>query len=437
MVLCVNNFMAGLFATQSPQNIDCPLIYDSSKRYYRPLIDTDFVGGAAGVDAFGRQRVSNPETIFSSKQIFDNQPLYWDDVEESGSGTSSTYSAYTASSVLSVSANTAGKRTRQTKMYFNYQSSKSQLVLITGVIKKSGGGSGITSRIGYFDDDNGLFFENVANTIKVVRRTSVTGSPVDNAITQSNWNLDKMDGSGQSQKNLDFTKTQIFIIDFEWLGVGRVRFGFNVDGVTYYCHEILNANNLSTVYMSTPNLPLRYQIINNGSGPASSLECICSSVTSEGGTNDIATNLSIDTGTTAITLTKNQENAVIGIKLNDGYRAASLALISLNILLDSAANYRWTLRLNPTVAGTFTYSASDTYIKRAIGDGLTNTVSGGTKLVSNYSSNISETTRDELRNLLKLGSKIDGTMDTLVLSVYPIGANNINAFAAINYYLFG
>lgn len=418
-------------------HISSNYIYDRNLDKFRPIENVDFIGGEGGSDAFGRQRVSNPETIFSSKQVFDNQPLYWDDAEESGSGTSSVHSVYTASSVLSVSANTSGKRTRQTKMRFNYQSSKSQLILISGVIKKSGGGSGITSRIGYFDDNNGLFFENVANTIKVVRRTSVSGSPVDNAITQSNWNLDKMDGTGRSGKNLDFTKAQIFVIDFEWLGVGRVRFGFNVDGVTYYCHQVLNANNLSTVYMSTPNLPLRYQIINNGSGPASSLECICSSVISEGGTNDIATNLSIDTGTTAITLTKNQENALIGIKLNSGYSGVNLALISLNILLDSAANYRWTLRLNPTVAGTFTYSATDTYLQRAIGDGLTNTVSGGTKLVSNYSSNISETTRDELRNLLKLGSKIDGTMDTLVLSVYPVGANNINAFAAINYYIFG
>ena len=135
--------MAQLFAAQFPQNVNTTLIYDTYKEYYRPFTDKDFAGGLGGIDAFGRQRVSNPEMIFNSKQLFDNQPLYWNDIEESGSGTSSTYSALTASSVLAVTANTAGKRTRQTYMRFNYQPSKSQLVYITGVLKKSGGGSGI------------------------------------------------------------------------------------------------------------------------------------------------------------------------------------------------------------------------------------------------------------------------------------------------------
>ena len=38
------------------------------------------------IDSFGRWRVSNPETLFDSKQIFDNQPLFWDDQEETGTG---------------------------------------------------------------------------------------------------------------------------------------------------------------------------------------------------------------------------------------------------------------------------------------------------------------------------------------------------------------
>jgi hypothetical protein len=48
-----------------------------------------------------------------------------------------------------------------------------------------------------------------------------------------------MDGTGRSGITLDVTKTQIFIVDLEWLGVGRVRLGFVIDGKIYYCHEIL------------------------------------------------------------------------------------------------------------------------------------------------------------------------------------------------------
>ncbi len=200
--------MAQQFAVQFPQNVNTTLIYDTFKEYYRPFTDKDFAGGLGGIDAFGRQRISTPEMIFNSKQIFDNQPLYWDDVQETGSGTTSTHSSFTASTTLAVSANTAGKRTRQTYMRFNYQPSKSQLIHITGILKKSGGGTGIITRMGYFDDDNGIFLQRSGSTVSIVLRTSTSGSPSDsNLITQANWNLDKMDGSGISGVSLDFSKS--------------------------------------------------------------------------------------------------------------------------------------------------------------------------------------------------------------------------------------
>ena len=422
------------FTLDNPEHIDCPTLYDVSLNKYRPIHSTDFVGGAAGSDAFGRLRVSNPEMVFNSKQIFDNQPLYWDDAQESGSGTSSTYSSFTASSTLSVSASTAGKRTRQTFMRFNYQPSKSQLIFITGILKASGGGSGIISRMGLFDDDNGLFLECDAGIINLVRRTSTGGSVSNDTIPQSSWNLDKMDGNGASKITLDFTKTQILVIDFEWLGVGRVRFGFNVGGITYYVHQLSATNNLTTVYMSTPNLPVRYQIINDGSGVASTINCICSAVISEGGKEEIATNLYVSTGTTAITGTKNQNNAILGIKLKSAYKGCTIDIIDSSILMASSDIYEWTIVLNPTVAGTFTYSdVTNSALQKAIGNGTTNIASGGTVIAGGFGSSKSEIVGDQFKNLLKLGSSIGGTMDSLVLCIYPLGANNVNCYGSINY----
>ena len=132
-------------------------IYDASVDKFRPIFSSDFAGGKAGTDAFGRQRVSNPEMIFNSKLIFDNAPLYWNDVSESGGGTNSTHSTNTAAVTLSVSATTAGKRTRQTYMRFNYQPSKSQLIFMTGILNKSGGAAGIKNRLGLFDDSLPVF----------------------------------------------------------------------------------------------------------------------------------------------------------------------------------------------------------------------------------------------------------------------------------------
>ena len=73
------------------------------------------------LDAFGRSRVSEPYTVFDSKQLGSNQSLFWDDQETSGSGTSSDYSEDTSSTTLTVSATTAGTRVRQTFQRFNYQ----------------------------------------------------------------------------------------------------------------------------------------------------------------------------------------------------------------------------------------------------------------------------------------------------------------------------
>jgi hypothetical protein len=421
------------FTQDYPEHIGCHTIYDALIDKYRPLQASDFVGGGAGSDAFGRQRVSNPEMIFNSKQVFDNQPLYWDDVQESGSGTSSTYSNNTASSTLAVSSTTAGKRTRQTFMRFNYQASKSQLIFITGILKASGGGTGIISRMGYFDDNNGLFLECNAGTINLVRRTYVTGAAVDNVIPQSSWNLDKMDGNGASKITLDFTKTQIFMMDFEWLGVGRVRFGFNVNGITYYVHELSAANSLTTVYMSTPNLPLRYQIINDGTGTASSINCICSAVISEGGREEVATNGYISTSNTAITATKNVTNAVLATRLKSGYLGATIDVLDLSLLTTSNDNYQWQLYMNPSGLNGLTYSGlNNSSLEYAVAPNGT-IISGGFAIAGGYAQAKTDIQAASLKSLMKLGSSVTGRKDVLVLSCLPLGASDSTVYGSINF----
>lgn len=415
-------------------HISSSYIYDVTLDKFRPILSSDFAGGAGGTDAFGRQRTSNPEMLFNSKLIFDNAPLYWNDAAESGSGTSSSHSTNTASVTLSVSASTAGKRTRQTYMRFNYQPSKSQLIFMTGVLKKTGGGAGIKNRMGLFDDDNGLFLENDGGSIYLVRRTYVGGSASDVRVAQSSWNVDKMDGTGPSGITLDFSKIQIFFMDFEWLGAGRVRYGFNVDGISYYAHELYNANSLTSVYMSTPNLPLRYQIINDGTGGASSMECVCSAVISEGGKEDIGTNLYASTGTTVITAAKDQLNVLLAIRLKSAYKGCVVDILDTGIYCSTIDAYEWKLVLNPTIGGTFTFSdITNSPLQSGVGNGSTNTASGGTVIAGGYGTSKTAADTNALKSLLKLGSSISGTMDILALCIYPLGSNAASAYASLNY----
>jgi hypothetical protein len=246
-----------------------------------------------------------------------------------------------------------------------------------------------------------------------------------------------MDGSGRSNINLDFSKTQILIIDFEWLGVGAVRVGFVFDGLIFYCHQFNNANNLTSVYMSTPNLPLRYQIENTGAGAASSIECICGAVTSEGGKEEVGTNLFLSTGTTPISATKAQLNAILGWRLKSDYKGCTIDILDTCIYCSSIDAYQWQLVFNPSVAGTFAYNdLTGEPLQKAVGNGTTNIATGGTVVAGGYGTSKISADTNALKALKKLGCSINGTMDTLVLCIYPLGNNALDAYASVNYRAF-
>lgn len=379
----------------------------------------------AAADGFGRLRTSTPVTLFDSKQIFDAQPLFWDDVEASGGGTGTAHSANRASSTLSVTADTAGQRVRQTFRRFNYEPGKSQLVFLTFVL--GAGETGITRRVGQFDGNNGLFLQQNGSQLVFKRRTYISGEAVDTAVDQADWNLDPLDGTGNSEATLDITKSQILVIDYEWLGVGRVRFGFNIDGVTYYCHEFRNANSLAGVYMSTPNLPLRYELTNDGTGGAATMECICATVMSEGGTNATGLTTYLSNGGTHVDCdVADTVYALVGARLKAGYLGATVNVEDVSLITETATAFEWRLLLNPTVSGTFTYSdVTNSAIQVATG-ATANTVVDGVPLAGGYVA-ASQTTRTAITNAIKsalsLGSSVAGAADAVVLCARPL-ANN-------------
>ena len=308
----------------------------------------------------------------------------------------------------------------------------SQLITMTGVLNLSGGGAGVERRIGLFDDDNGLFFEDDAGTVGVTVRSNVTGTPVDTTVTQgAPWNLDAMDGSGDSGNpsgiTADFTKAQIFVIDYQWLSVGRVRFGLEIDGLTFYVHEVLSANVQSVPYMSTPNLPLRYQMVTTGVSPASTMRVICSTVVSEAGQDP--------TGLTHTHATTDHVNAnvadvlyaLVGIRLKSTALGCDIEPVVVSLISETKDDFEWQLIFNPTVAGTFDYTdKADSCVQTATGNTdnpSTNTVTNGTVIGRGFVENNGAETIGGRLNSLELGAAIDGTQDTLVLVARPLSAN--------------
>ena len=377
------------------------------------------------LDAFGRIRMSQPSTLFDIKQLYDKQPLLYDEVITNNStNATSTHSTTDAATTMHVENNDT--IIRQSKMRYNYQPGKSQLVLLTGVL-----GSGVAStvkRIGLFDTNNGLFFELDGSTLSIVVRKN--GS--DTKVSQSSWNVDKLDGTGASGVTLDLSKAQIFVIDFEWLGVGRVRFGFNIDGVTYICHVANHANSVTSVYMSTPNLPIRYEI--SSTGGTADLDHICTSVISEGGFEPKGILRSHSTGSTHIDADAiGTSYAILGIKLKSTHLDATVIPLNVSVVSETNDDFRWGIAMNPVVSGVFTYS-DITNSSCQVATGATANVIGdqGIVFTQGFASIEALSVVSEINNAIHIGSSITGSPDELVLFVTPLSAN-ADIQAALNW----
>jgi hypothetical protein len=94
--------------------------------------------------------------------------------------------------------------------------------------------------------------------------TSISSSQmsktIDLRIPQSQFNIDRMDGTGPSGYNIDLTKMQMLYIDYSWYGAGFVRWGVRgPDGNVIYVHRLINNNVNYLAYMRSGNLPGRYE----------------------------------------------------------------------------------------------------------------------------------------------------------------------------------
>ena len=84
---------------------------------------------------------------------------------------------------------------------------------------------------------------------------------VETEWNQSDWNIDRCDGTGKSGYTLDPTKMQMFYMDYSWYGAGFIRWGFRaLDGDIIYAHKIPNNNQNTEAYMRSGNLPARYEV---------------------------------------------------------------------------------------------------------------------------------------------------------------------------------
>ena len=88
-------------------------------------------------------------------------------------------------------------------------------------------------------------------------------------IPQSQFNLDRFDGTGPSGYNADITKVQMIFMDYTWYGAGFARWGLRtVNGDILYAHKLQHGNTQYQAYLRSGNLPGRFELNNVGANPA-------------------------------------------------------------------------------------------------------------------------------------------------------------------------
>jgi hypothetical protein len=382
-------------------------------------VAVNFYGGA--IDAFGRARFSQPFTLFDSQNRYAKNDLF---DEATATGGSVSYVADASTVNLEVTASSGSEVVRQTFRSFSYQPGKSLLVMNTFVMPVASANQRI--RIGYFNTENGVFLERDGADVYITRRTYVTGTAVDTRVAQADWNGDKLNGVGDSGFTLDLTKAQIFWQDFEWLGVGSVRCGFVINGQTIICHTFQNANNLTSVYMTTAILPIRYEITNTAASTGAVLKQICSTVISEGG-YEKKVNLNVARMTAKNSSISTSFIPLVSLQLASG-RTGAVVLPDGYSALCSGTNGEFEIALfkNATLTGASFVASDSANVEYDIS---ATAMTGGTMVRNTYTSSSAQVrgTEDSPEDYnwdLQIGSTIGGTSDIYTLAVQTLSGTH-------------
>jgi len=390
------------------------------------------------LDAFGRLRTAAVTNLLDIKHVYDKNPLQ---VSEVTAGTAtSIFSQQYARVRMSTSANN-DLVIRKTKTHPIYQPGKSQLFegsfanfqIETNVIKRIGC---FTSTTGtpYNSVFDGYFLESNGVTSAITFNIYLSGSCTYSAQTTS-WSSTQFNPS-----NFDWSKTNLMTVDYQWLGVGRMRFGMVLSGQTFYFLDYTAANSLPTVYMSSPNQPIRYEIRQVGTG-SGNFDMICSQTSTEGALNGLYSTVGIQNQTTTTLSTSGTKYPYIGYRLKESYKSVTSQYNSMSILNTSNDSYLLTIEFNPTLSSTPTWvDIANSPFQYAIFTGTTTTIitTNGhimTSLIGESGTSALSTLKLD-DNQIRVGSNVNGTLDEMWICIEPLGANaTFQGTAEVLYYL--
>ena len=378
-----------------------------------------------GLTSFGSIRVAAPYTLADLTNI-----ASFDQTEHFGTKLDGGTIAWlsTEAALLLQANGSQGFASTRTHDSYRYQAGKGQLVLNTGCIPTALDAG--VYRLGYFDDNDGLYWQGDYQGLKFCRRSSTDGGVTDYC------HLTDAGTSGWVSSFCSIYETR-----FQWLGVGEVQGWLNGQQVATMSH----ANTLPQVYMAAAFLPVSYEVKATGTATAQ-LKQICTSVQSEGGSDPYQhtyafkrpTDLTVGTGTT--------DAPVLGLRVSSTYRGrpnrAQAYPRAWGCVSDSKrVNAR--MVINPTVQTNAGFAVTNDDSSCEVDTSAT-VVSGGYEVAAqlipannakeqNLESVFGETRRHLRRRAfygLDAGPGLDTGLDTIYILVSNPGAGNatVNCF---------
>lgn len=324
----------------------------------RPDVFTTAFQDGPSLDSFSRLRVSTPAHVFDAQLTYDLAPLRFEQITN-GSGATVAHDATNRCATMTFSSTASGgKAYMQSHEYFPYQPGRSQLAFVTfNFIEPK---ANVLKFAGYSDGVNGVELQQSGSDVQLVLYSGTANGT--QTVAQADWNLDALTGHGPSNKTLDLTKTQILVIDFQALYVGRVRVGFDIDGVVCPVHEFKHANRVATPYAQTMNLPVRCGMTCTGTA-STTMRFICSSVMSEGGNDqNIGTLQTVEGSGTA---GNNVRAHILSVRpkttFNSIANRSRFVLESIELLnTGNVNNVYWEVVIGQAITGTTTFSDVNT-----------------------------------------------------------------------------
>lgn len=390
------------------------------------VVQPDSISG----DAFGRLRTSGTGQRLDVEFIYNKNPDFFDETTNNGTVT---FNGNSRDLTLSLSDANNGSHATMRSHPVPYTPGNSQLIDMTGVLDYAAIGGG---------------------NAEVFLRSKVTGSVVETVIDQSDWY--------ETPVEIDWTKDQIFTMDFQSLKTGRIRYGLILDGVINYVAEIQNDNRKTSGYWQLPSLPCYWRIYNDSTytymeigygnednaigfrykilaNASATMRGICCTVKSEGGMNLSEMNglhRNVDTGTSNTSVSSTLI-PILSIRLKSTFQTYD----NLTIAIPRAISIKTSQDIKIAVihSGSLTgasWSDADSTYSAVEYDTSATAITGGHTLYSKYISSSGNNKLDDSKSLLGktvLWNRQSSETGIITIAGIKTGSQDSDVLAAINW----